>query len=232
MYINIKLRGVVSLLVVTTMIIGCSCSSSKIQTDMSARQKILKSFYPTLTKVTRFFGVKTNVKLPGKKVDAPVSLFDFNFESIDGDTTSIKSFSGKKIVIVNTASDCGYTGQYEELQKLFAQEKGNIVIIGFPANDFKEQEKGSNEAIASFCKKNYGVEFPLAAKSVVVKSKDQHPVFKWLSDPSQNGWNGRDPVWNFSKYIIDEHGNLIGYFDPGVSPLSNEFLSVLHTPES
>ena len=232
MYKKIKLRGVASLLVVMTLVIGCSCSSSKIQTDMSARQKILKSFYPTLTKVTRFFGVKTNVKLPGKKVIAPVSVFDYNFESIDGQATYIKNFSGKKIVIVNTASDCGYTGQYEELQKLYAQEKGNIVIIGFPANDFKKQEKGSNEAIASFCKKNYGVEFPLAAKSVVIKSKDQHPVFKWLSDPSKNGWNGRDPVWNFSKYIIDEQGNLIGYFDPGVSPLSKEFLSVLHTPQS
>ena len=91
MYTNINFRGVASLLLATTMIIGCSCSSSKIQTDMSARQKILKSFYPTLTKVTRFFGVKTNVKLPGKKVDAPVSLFDLNFESIDGGITSIKN---------------------------------------------------------------------------------------------------------------------------------------------
>lgn len=232
MFRQFKIQGLASLLVLLILMVGCACSSSKIQKDMSARQKILKSFYPTLTKVTRFFGVKTDVKLPGKKMDAPTSLYNYAYETIDGDTTIIKQFAGKKIVIVNTASDCGYTGQYEELQQLYAKEKGNIFIVGFPANDFKEQEKGNNEAIAAFCKKNYGVEFPLAAKSVVVKGKSQHPVFKWLSDPSQNGWNGRDPVWNFSKYIIDEKGNLIGYFDPGVSPLSKEFLTVLHTPQS
>lgn len=197
---------------------------------MSQRQKILKSFYPILTTVTNFFGVKNNVKLPGKRIMAPVSLFDYNFESIEGATVPLKKFIGKKILIVNTASDCGYTRQYEALQKLYAEEKENIMIIGFPANDFKGQEKGSNETIASFCKKNYGVEFPLAAKSIVVKGNTQHPVFKWLSDPTQNGWNDRDPVWNFSKYIIDEHGNLIGYFDPGISPLSKTFLTVLHTP--
>ncbi|MEY4113347.1 MAG: hypothetical protein RLZ76_40 [Bacteroidota bacterium] len=213
-------------------LIGCSCSSSKIQTDMSARQKVLKSVYPALTKITRFFGVKTDVKTPPSKVVAPVSLYDYSFEGIAGDTVSMKNFSGKKLVIVNTASDCGYTGQYEELQQLYNQEKGTIEIIGFPANDFKQQEKGSNESIAAFCKKNYGVSFPLASKAVVVKGKAQHHVFNWLSDPAKNGWNGRDPVWNFSKYIIDEKGNLIGYFDPGVSPLSKEFLAILHAPQS
>jgi glutathione peroxidase len=184
---------------------------------MSARQKALKSFYPTLTKITRFFGVKTDIKTPPKNVSAPASLYDYSFEGIAGDTLSMKNFSGKKLVIVNTASDCGYTGQYEELQQLYDQEKGKIEIIGFPANDFKQQEKGSNEAIAAFCKKNYGVTFPLASKAVVV---------------AKNGWNGRDPVWNFSKYIIDEKGNLVGYFDPGVSPLSKEFLAILHAPQS
>ena len=199
---------------------------------MSARQKILKSFYPTLTGITRFFGVKTSIKLPTQKKVAPESLYQYSFEGIEGDTLPLKQYAGKKIIIVNTASDCGYTGQYEELQKLYEQEKGNVLILGFPANDFKQQEKGSNETIAAFCKKNYGVTFPLAAKSVVVKEKNQHPVFKWLSDPAKNGWNDRDPVWNFSKYIIDENGNLIGYFDPGVSPLSNDFLTVLHSTHS
>ncbi|MFN5326487.1 MAG: glutathione peroxidase [Bacteroidota bacterium] len=213
-------------------LIGCSCSSSKIQADMSARQKALKSFYPTLTKITRFFGVKTDIKTPPKNVSAPASLYDYSFEGIAGDTLSMKNYTGKKLVIVNTASDCGYTGQYEELQQLYDQEKGKIEIIGFPANDFKQQEKGSNEAIAAFCKKNYGVTFPLASKAVVVKGKEQHQVFNWLSDPAKNGWNGRDPVWNFSKYIIDEKGNLVGYFDPGVSPLSKEFLAILHAPQS
>jgi glutathione peroxidase len=213
-------------------IIGCSCSSTKIQADMSSRQKMLKSFYPALTKITGFFGVNNKVKLPETYVNAPASIYDYSFEAIDGSTISLKNFTGKKLVIVNTASDCGYTAQYEELQKLYAQEKDKIAIIGFPANDFKQQEKGSNKDIEAFCKKNYGVAFPLASKSVVVKGSMQHPVFQWLSNPDKNGWNQQDPVWNFSKYIIDEHGNLIGYFDPGVSPLSKDFVTTLHSTHS
>ena len=106
MFRQFKIQGLASLLVLLILMVGCACSSSKIQKDMSARQKILKSFYPTLTKVTRFFGVKTDVKLPGKKMDAPTSLYNYAYETIDGDTTIIKQFAGKKIVIVNTASDC------------------------------------------------------------------------------------------------------------------------------
>lgn len=198
---------------------------------MSSRQKVLKSIYPALTGITRFFGVKNKIKQPQHYQNAPVSLYALSFEGIDGDTIQLSSFKGKKLLIVNTASDCGYTAQYEELQQLYANEKGAIEVIGFPANDFKQQEKGSNAEIAAFCKKNYGVSFPLAAKSVVVKGNAQHPVFQWLSNTDKNGWNDRDPVWNFSKYIIDENGNLIGYFDPGVSPLSKEFLTVLHTAQ-
>ena len=167
-----------------------------------------------------------------KTVSEPVtSVYAIPFELINGDTADLSAYRGKKIVVVNTASDCGYTGQYEELQKLYAQRKDDIVIIGFPANDFKQQEKGSNEEIASFCKKNYGVDFPLAMKTTVIKSADQHPIFKWLSDQKQNGWNEQAPSWNFSKYVIDEQGKLIGYFDPGVSPLGSDFTKVLNTPK-
>jgi glutathione peroxidase len=184
-----------------------------------------------LTSVTRFFGVNSKVVLP-KTVSEPVtSVYTIPFELINGDTADLSAYRGKKIVVVNTASDCGYTGQYEELQKLYAQRKDDIVIVGFPANDFKQQEKGSNEEIASFCKKNYGVDFPLAMKTTVIKSADQHPIFKWLSDQKQNGWNEQAPSWNFSKYIIDEQGKLIGYFDPGVSPLGSDFINVLNTPK-
>jgi len=108
------------------------------------------------------------------------------------------------------------------LQSLYSKDAGNLIIIGFPANDFKKQEKGSNEEIADFCKKNYGVEFPIAMKSVVIKGKEQHPLFQWLSDPTKNGWNKEAPSWNFSKYLIDEEGRLVGYYDPGVSPLGAE----------
>lgn len=217
--------GIAALVVMVT---AWACSSSKIQGKMSTRQNILKSVYPALTSITRFFGVNSRVVLPAEKKAPLVSLYDIPFETISGDPGSFAAYRGKKIVIVNTASDCGYTGQYEELQSLYAQAKGEIIIVGFPANDFKEQEKGSNEQIASFCKKNYGVEFPIAAKASVVKGKEQHPVFAWLSDPAKNGWNKEAPAWNFSKYIIDEEGRLIGYFDPGVSPLGKDFLKVLN----
>ncbi len=208
-----------------------ACTTTKSQKNMSTRQNVLKSFYPVLTSVTRFFGVNSKVVLPKTVSDPVTSVYAIPFELINGDTADLSAYKGKKIVVVNTASDCGYTGQYEELQKLYAQRKDDIVIIGFPANDFKQQEKGSNEEIASFCKKNYGVDFPLAMKTTVIKSADQHPIFKWLSDQKQNGWNEQAPSWNFSKYIIDEQGKLIGYFDPGVSPLGSDFINVLNTPK-
>lgn len=205
-----------------------ACTASKTQGNMSTRQNILKSFYPALTGITRFFGVNSRVLLPEEKTSPVVPVYEIPFETISGETSSLAAYKGKKIIIVNTASDCGYTGQYEELQQLFAQTKGEIIIVGFPANDFKEQEKGSNAEIASFCKKNYGVEFPIAMKTSVVKGKEQHPLFEWLSDPQKNGWNKEAPAWNFSKYIINEEGKLIGYFDPGVSPLGKDFLKVLN----
>jgi len=216
----------IAVLVVT--VTAWACSSSKIQSNMSTRQNMLKSVYPALTSITRFFGVNSRVVLPEEKNAPVVSLYEIPFETIAGEQSSFAAYKGKKIVVVNTASDCGYTGQYEELQTLYAQAKGEIMIVGFPANDFKAQEKGSNEQIASFCKKNYGVEFPIATKASVVKGSNQHPVFAWLSDPAKNGWNKEAPAWNFSKYIIDEEGKLIGYFDPGVSPLGKDFLKALN----
>jgi len=223
----IKIAGAVVILSVLVY----ACTTTKSQKNMSTRQNVLKSFYPVLTSVTRFFGVNSKVVLP-KTVSEPVtSVYTIPFELINGDTADLSAYRGKKIVVVNTASDCGYTGQYEELQKLYEQRKEEVVIIGFPANDFKQQEKGSNEEIASFCKKNYGVDFPLAMKTTVIKSADQHPIFKWLSDQKQNGWNEQAPSWNFSKYVINEQGKLIGYFDPGVSPLGNDFTKVLNTPK-
>ena len=218
----------IGIAVLAVTVTAWACSSSKIQGNMSTRQNILKSVYPALTSITRFFGVNSRVVLPEEKNAPVVSLYDIPFETIAGEQSSLAAYKGKKIVVVNTASDCGYTGQYEELQTLYAQAKGEIMIVGFPANDFKAQEKGSNEQIASFCKKNYGVEFPIAAKASVVKGSNQHPVFAWLSDPAKNGWNKEAPAWNFSKYIIDEEGKLIGYFDPGVSPLGKDFLKALN----
>jgi glutathione peroxidase len=134
---------------------------------------------------------------------------------------------GKKVLLVNTASDCGYTAQYKELQQLQDRFADRLVIIGFPANDFKEQEKGDNASIADFCQRNYGVRFQLAQKTSVVSGPLQHPVYRWLTDSSQNGWNTKAPSWNFSKYLVDEEGRLTHYFDPSVSPLSEALIKAL-----
>ncbi|WP_315818648.1 glutathione peroxidase [Paraflavitalea speifideaquila] len=128
---------------------------------------------------------------------------------------------------MNTASDCGYTNQYEDLQKLYETYKDKLVIIGFPANDFHEQEKGNDEEIAQFCKVNFGVSFPLAKKSVVIKSPEQNPVFGWLTHKALNGWNEQEPSWNFSKYLVNERGVLTHYFDPSVSPTSNVVITAI-----
>jgi len=131
------------------------------------------------------------------------------------------------VLLVNTASDCGYTNQYDDLQKLYKQFEQKLVIIGFPANDFKEQEKGDDEAIAEFCKLNFGVTFPLAKKSSVVRSAQQNEVFRWLTDKMKNGFTSKQPSWNFSKYLVDEDGVLTHYFDPSVSPLSKEVIAAI-----
>jgi glutathione peroxidase len=128
---------------------------------------------------------------------------------------------------VNTASDCGYSNQYNQLQELSQKYKDKLVVLGFPANDFKEQEKGSDQEIAAFCKANYGVSFPLMSKSVVIRSDQQNPVFQWLTDSSRNGWNNKQPGWNFSKYIVDEKGMLTHYFGSSVSPLSKDVLKAI-----
>lgn len=221
-----KLVLLFSLLISIVMV--WACVSSKNNTQMTTRQGILKSVYPVLTGITKLFGVNNRVLVPEREIRSNNSIYDLSFESIEGDTISLSQFKGKKIIIVNTASDCGYTAQYEELQQLYEMKKSEIVILGFPANDFKNQEKGSNEQISNFCKKNYGVSFPLASKVVVVKGPQQHPVFQWLSDPSQNGWNAEAPVWNFSKYVLDEGGRLVGYADPAVKPLAKSFTQILN----
>lgn len=143
------------------------------------------------------------------------------------DTLNFSDFKGKKVILVNTASNCGYTGQYAELQSLHERMGDTLHIIAFPANDFANQEKSDDKEIAQFCQLNYGVTFPVAQKGVVVSTTEQQQVFKWLSDKNSNGWNDHAPDWNFSKYIIDEHGVLTHYFGPSISPLEKDFVDAL-----
>ena len=155
------------------------------------------------------------------------SLYDLSVQLNTGNTLRFDSLKGKKILIVNTASNCGYTNQYEDLEKLHEKYKDKLAVIGFPANDFKEQEKGTDEEIAEFCKLNFGVQFPLAKKSTVIKGPEQNKVFEWLTNKNENGWNDQQPTWNFSKYLIDERGVLTHFFDPSLSPMSNEIISAI-----
>ena len=194
--------------------------------DMSYRQSILKSIYPMIMWSTHSNGKKQS--LENKNGATPsMSFYDLTMIAIDGTPFNFSNLKGKKIMIVNTASDCGYTGQYEALEKLQQQYKEQLVVIGFPANDFKEQEKSDNQNIAAFCKKNYGVSFPLMEKSIVIKKNHQNLVHKWLSDMSLNGWCNQEPAWNFCKYLINEQGVLVNYFPMTIDPLDPSVIAAI-----
>ncbi len=198
------------------------------QNNMTIRQSVLKAIYPALMSVGKFFGTNDRIKTNTNNIKPPGSFYGLSAIANNGEIFSFDSLEGKKVMLVNTASDCGYTGQYDELEKLYQQYKGKLVIIAFPANDFKDQEAASDDAIATFCKLNYGITFPLMKKSVVIKRFDQNSVFQWLSDKSKNGWNDKEPTWNFSKYLVDGHGKLVSYFDPSISPLSKDVIDAIN----
>lgn len=162
-----------------------------------------------------------------KKATPPVTFYSLSAILNNGQEVSFEKLKGKKVLLVNTASNCGYTAQYAELQKLYNNTKEDLAILAFPSNDFKEQEQGNDEAIAQFCTVNFGVSFPLAKKAVVLKEGGQHPVYQWLTNPALNGWNSKLPAWNFAKYLVNEEGVLTHYFDPGVSPVSTEVLKAI-----
>ena len=152
------------------------------------------------------------------------SVYDFTMTSIDGQEIPLSEYKGKKILIVNTASECGYTPQYEGLQELHEAHGDKVAILGFPANNFGGQEPGSDAEIQNFCKVNYGVTFQMFSK-ISVKGDDMHPLYVWLSDKSKNGWNEDAPGWNFCKYLIDEDGNLVKFYGSGIEPMSSEIVN-------
>jgi glutathione peroxidase len=194
---------------------------------MTARQKILTKIYPLWMFLTNLIGKRSSTYKNNANMKPPVPFHNLSAILNNGNKLAFADLKGKKVLIVNTASDCGYTNQYEDLQKLYEQNQDKLVVIGFPANDFKEQEKGNDEEIAAFCKLNYGVTFPLAKKSSVIGA-NKNEVFNWLSDKNKNGWNEQEPVWNFSKYLVSEDGVLLQYFDPGISPTGNEIITLLN----
>lgn len=154
------------------------------------------------------------------------SIHGFKVKSIEGQQIDFSTFKGKKILIVNTASKCGYTKQYEALQRIYTQYKDKLVIIGFPCNQFGGQEAGTNEEIVDFCQKNYGVSFPLADK-IDVKGNNAAPIYQWLTHKSKNGVLDASITWNFNKFLLDENGKMLAYFPSSVKPDSEDILSYL-----
>jgi glutathione peroxidase len=151
---------------------------------------------------------------------------NFNIKTIDGEPLNFEKFKGKKLLLVNVASKCGLTPQYKELQELYDKYNGKLEIVGFPCNQFLNQEPGTAEEIKTFCTKNYGVTFTITEK-IDVKGKNQHPIYQWLTDKEKNGVESSKVKWNFQKYLIDENGNYIAHFDPTVKPMSEEILKYL-----
>jgi glutathione peroxidase len=157
---------------------------------------------------------------------AEKSIYDFKIKALDGGTIDFSKFKGKKILVVNTASKCGFTPQYDGLEKLYEQHKDKLVIIGFPSDNFGGQEYHDNDSISAFCKKNFGVTFPLTTR-VDVKGPNTTPVFKYLCDKNENGVLDAQISWNFNKFIIDENGKLLQHFDSKVTPDSPELLKYI-----
>jgi len=158
--------------------------------------------------------------------EIPKSIYDFKVTALDGSIIDFSQFKGKKILIVNTASRCGYTPQYKALEQLYERYKDKLVIVGFPSNNFLFQEPGSNEKIATFCKENYGVTFPMAAK-VHVKGRKMAPIYYWLTEKQYNGYKDSKVTWNFQKYLINEQGELVKIFSPDTAPDSPEVISAV-----
>ena len=157
--------------------------------------------------------------------NAQTNFYDFTVKDINGKDYPLSQLKGKKVLVVNTASKCGHTPQYEGLQELYEKYGADdFMIIGFPANNFLKQEPGSNEEIASFCTINYGVTFPMMSK-ISVKGDDQHSLYKWLTLKSDNGLEDSKVSWNFQKYMIDEEGQLVGHFSPKTKPDNEELVS-------
>ena len=194
---------------------------------MTIRQKILSVLYPFFRRVVSFAGIHS--KISSNNITPPVSFFSLESVLNNGDIFSFEKLRGKKTIIVNSASDCIYTTQYQALEYFYAENKNNLIVLGFPTNDFKKQESKTDHHIAAFCKKHFGITFPVMKKTSVLKSTHQHEVFEWLTDKNKNGWNDQVPTWNFCKYIIDEDGRLTYFFESAIEPTHPEFVKAFST---
>jgi glutathione peroxidase len=175
--------------------------------------------------VKKTFDSEKILEMP-ENATALKSIYDFELKTLDGKPLKMSQFKGKKIVILNVASECGYTPQYADWEKFYEENKSKFVVLGFPANNFGGQEPGTNKEIASFCQKNYGVTFPILDK-VSVRGTDKAPIYQWLTSKAQNGWNEKEPTWNFCKYLVNENGQLTHFFNSDIKPKSKDFLAAI-----
>ncbi len=180
-------------------------------------KNLISSLYKVRMKISKLTGLGIHVTENKNHVKASIDFYSLKATTNSGDEIELKKYLGKKILLVNLASQCGYTPQYKELEQLH-QQNNNVIILGFPSNNFGAQEPGSDAKIADFCKINYGVTFQLFKKDDV-KGKNKQLIYQWLTDANKNGWNNNEPQWNFYKYLIDEKGNLSKIFSSSVSPL-------------
>ena len=155
------------------------------------------------------------------KINQNMSLYTIEINSLDGKPIHLNDYKGKYILFVNVASECGFTGQYEDLQKLYDTYQDKLMVIGVPCNQFGSQEPGTADQIQSFCSKNYGVTF-LMTEKINVKGELQHPLYKWLTDKELNGVKSTSVKWNFQKYLVDDKGNFVDYFYSITKPLSSK----------
>jgi glutathione peroxidase len=194
---------------------------------MTTQQSILKFLYPIILFLDKLFPAKDAFLVNPNYTRPLIPVYDIQVSANDNSQFSLEQYKGKKILIVNTASNCGYTAQYDELELLYKQQQDGLIIIAFPSNNFKGQEPENDTTIGEFCKINYGVTFPIMKKSDVIKGNNQNEIYQWLTDANKNGWCSKQPSWNFCKYLINEEGVLTHFFRQGVSPLDKRVLAAI-----
>ncbi len=180
--------------------------------------------YPIRKRLNKLFNVGVVLSNSNPDMTPTKPIYDLKIEGIDGKEIDFGQFRGKKLLLVNTASECGYTPQYDGLQKLAEIFKEKLAVLGIPSNNFGAQEPGGENEILNFCQRNYGVTFPLTKKIDVIGS-NKHEVFRWLTSKELNGWNGKDPNWNFCKYLIGENGDLLHFFSHKMDPMDPKIIS-------
>ncbi|MDB5223279.1 MAG: glutathione peroxidase [Chitinophagaceae bacterium] len=185
---------------------------------MSILKKVITKFYGLRMKISKLTGMGIAISTNNKHTHPPESFYSLEAKANNGEVVNFEKFRGQKILIVNLASQCGFTPQYNQLEELYQLHKNKITVLGFPSNDFGGQEPGTDEEIENFCKVNFGVTFPLFHKDHV-KGNAKQPVYQWLCNADKNGWNNEEPSWNFYKYLVNEQGNLDKVFSSSVSPL-------------